>query len=76
MAVYKVEYYTLGKGKDVNNEVGNLALFEEIAYIQCKNTSCIEVLLEKYYQQPRPEYYYQPVIRKITALKGHCIVED
>lgn len=76
MNVYKVEYYTLGKGKNWHNEPGNIKQFCDVAYIQCPNTSHCEVLLEKHYENPRNGYYYHPVITSIRYLKEHCIIID
>ncbi len=74
MKVYKVEYYTLCRGRNASDTVGNLRQANEIAYIECDNTSEIEVLLDKYYEKPHPcGLFYSPVIEIITAIVGHCI---
>jgi len=76
MSTYKTEYYTLSKGKDPNGEPGKLRQFTDIAYIQCSEISKAQGMLEKYFELPRFDIFYQPVITRITEVKGHCIVES
>lgn len=76
MTVYKVRYYTLGKGKCPDGKIGNLKISTEIAYIQCRNTSCVEVILEKYHESPNKHgNYYSAVVETITAVSGFCLIE-
>ncbi len=74
--VYKVEYYTLSRGKDPKGEIGNLRQYDDIAYIQCEDTSDVEPLLNEHYSSTPNKHgkYYYPVVKKITALKGFCII--
>ncbi len=77
MRVFKVKHYTLSKGKDPNGEVGNIRQTTETTYIQCQNTCCVEVLLEKYYEKPmRSGAYFVPVIESIEAIDGFCLIEE
>lgn len=77
MTVYKVKFYTLSRGKNPNGEAGNLRQSTEIAYIQCRDTSRIEAMLDKYYETPvQNGSYYLPVIENIEAISGFCIIED
>ena len=76
MTVYKVEFFTLSRGKDPLGQVGNLKQSDEIAYIECRNTSRVEVLLEEYYKTPNKHgRYLVPVIQNIKAVKGFCVTE-
>ncbi len=76
MTVYKVEYYTLCRGRKASAPVGNIRQASEIAYIECDNTNEIGVLLDKYYEKPHPcGLFYSPVIEIITAIDGHCITK-
>jgi len=77
MTVYKTEYYTLGRGKEADGEIGNLKQWDGNAYIYCEDTRDVQSLLEAFYKKPHKNgSYYFPVIKKITALKGHCIIDD
>lgn len=77
MTVYKVKFYTLSKGRDPNGEVGNLRQSTEMAYIQCRNSSCVEIQLSKYYETPvRTGAYYVPVVISIEAILGFCLIEE
>lgn len=75
MQVYKVEYSTLGRGRDPKGKIGNVKQCSDIAFIQCADTTKIKPLLEEHFEQPQPcGLYYWPVIETIIAIKGHCIV--
>jgi len=76
MNMYKVDYYTLSRGKDPKGEVGNLKQYCRVAYVWCTDTSKIKSLLEIHYNKPSKGVYYVPVIETIMCLSGHCIVED
>ncbi len=77
MKVYKVEYYTLCRGRKASDPVGNIRQSSEIAYIECDNTSEIEVLLDKHYEKPHPcGSFYSPVVEIITTIDGHCIRKE
>ena len=74
MQTYKVEYYTLCKGRNATGPTGNLKQHSDIAYIQCADTSKLKGLLDEHFSVPQPTgLFYVPVIETITAIKGHCI---
>jgi len=75
MQTYKVEYYTSSKGRKITGSIGNLRQFNNVAYIQCLDTSKVKGLLENFYSKPIDGLFYIPVITKVTAVEGHCIVE-
>ena len=77
MTLYKTEYYTLSRGRQSKGKVGNLRQFSDTAYIQCANTSCVEVRLEKYYETSHHGgIFYHPVITSIEAIEGHTLQEN
>lgn len=76
MTLYKVKFYTLSKGNNPDGEAGNIRQSTEMAYVQCRDSSRIEAVLDKYYKTPvRSGEYYLPVVISIEAISGFCIIE-
>lgn len=75
MQTYKVEYYTLSRGRDSDSKAGNMKQFDDVAYIQCIDTSRIEVLMAEFYRQAVNGVYYVPVVKQISAVKGDVILD-
>lgn len=66
--MYKVEYYTLFKGKD--GKVGNIEQFKNTYYTE-HNLDSIQGELERVLRIIHEGDKYHPVITNIELIKGH-----
>ena len=77
MRVFKVNYFTFGRGREAEGVIGNIKQFDDVAFIECSNTSTIDRSLKEHYaKNPRGGIYFYPVIDKITVEKGHIVANS